>query len=166
MTSGVSEGRGVLTGAAARALQPPRHLRTHAFPFGGRHGSASVRRRPLHAVAPAPRSDEAVVAPRGPPAPPTTRSPRSGVGGSGLRADPGAAAPAPPSPAPWGRCPRAPAAHVAQPFCHPSLSPRPSTSSQNVAQRGADTAGVRGHAGDRPTADGVRLVFRMASIFV
>ncbi|CAO2595850.1 hypothetical protein LEMLEM_LOCUS8348, partial [Lemmus lemmus] len=166
LTSGVSEGRGHLAGAAARALRPPSHLHAHAFPFGGRHGSASVRRRSLHALAPALRSDEAVVAPRGPPAPPATRSPRTGEGGAGLRADPAAAAPAPPSPAPWGRCPRAPAAHVAPPPCHPSLSPCPSTRSQNVAQRGADPVGVRGHASDRPTADGVRLVFRMASIFI
>lgn len=35
-----------------------------------------------------------------------------------------------------------------------------------MAQRGADPAGLRGHTADRPVADGVRLVFCMASIFI
>lgn len=39
-------------------------------------------------------------------------------------------------------------------------------SAQDVAQRRADAAGVRGHAADRPAADGVRLVFCMASVFI
>lgn len=35
-----------------------------------------------------------------------------------------------------------------------------------MAQRGADPGGVRGHAAGRAAADGVRLVFRMASVFI
>lgn len=104
------------------------------------------------AVARAARSDEAVVAPRGP------FLPRLGRPGRGLVCGwvPPRSASAPPSPAPWGRCPRAPAAHAASPLRRPPLSPRPPFSSQDVAQRGADPAGVRGHAADRPAADGVR----------
>ena len=37
---------------------------------------------------------------------------------------------------------------------------------QDVAQRGADPVGVCGHAADRAAADGVRLVFCLASFFV
>lgn len=48
----------------------------------------------------------------------------------------------------------------------PAAPSRLPSSPQDVAQRRADSASVRGHSADRPAADGVRLVFCMASFFI